>query len=45
MTIKPPTWDEYYAHKAEIEEGEYCELLRYCGKINGLEKRKEIENQ
>lgn len=25
------------------EERQYCELLRYCGKINELENRKESE--
>ena len=28
----------------EDEELEYCQLLRYCEKIDKLEKRKENEN-
>jgi len=44
MTIKPQNWDEYYIKKAEEEEKQFCQLLRYCDKINGLEKRKAIEN-
>lgn len=28
----------------EEEEKEYCKLLRYCKRIDELEKRKEIKN-